>query len=126
MAAARKQKRTLATMRMVYVDFWSALKLSFLVGFVVAVMTVVVMLLLWSLLDRVGLVATLRDFLQSIGGASSASVLANLTFSNVLTFTLVVALLELIVVSALGAIFAALFNLAARVVGGWRVTFGSD
>jgi hypothetical protein len=84
------------------------------------------MMLLWALLDKVGLVSTLRDFLQSIGGASSASVLANLTFSNVLTFTLVVALLELMVVSALGAIFAALFNLATRVVGGWRVTFGSD
>jgi hypothetical protein len=126
MAAASKQKRTLARMRMVYIDFWSALKLSFLVGFVVALVTVVVMMLLWALLDKVGLVSTLRDFLQSIGGASSASVLANLTFSNVLTFTLVVALLELMVVSALGAIFAALFNLATRVVGGWRVTFGSD
>jgi len=126
MAAARKPKRTLATMRMVYVDFWSALKLSFLVGFVVAVITVLLSMLLWSLLDKIGLVSTLRDFLQSIGGASSAGVLANLTFANVLTFTLVVALLELFVVSALGAIFAALFNLATRVVGGWKVTFGSD
>jgi len=126
MVAARKPKRTLATMRMVYVDFWSALKLSFLVGFVVALITVIISLLLWSLLDKIGLVSTLRDFLQSIGGASSASVLANLTFGNVLTFTLVVALLELFVVSALGAIFAALFNLATRVVGGWKVTFGSD
>lgn len=126
MAAARTQKRTLATMRMVYIDFWSALKLSFLVGLVVAVITVIVMMLLWSLMDKIGLVGTLRDFLQSIGGASSAGMLANLTFSNVLTFTLVVALLELIVVAALGAIFAALFNLATRVVGGWKVTFGSD
>ena len=126
MVAARKPKRTLATMRMVYVDFWSALKLSFLVGFVVALITVIISLLLWSLLDKIGLVSTLRDFLQSIGGASSAGVLANLTFGNVLTFTLVVALLELFVVSALGAIFAALFNLATRVVGGWKVTFGSD
>ncbi len=83
-------------------------------------------LLLWSVLARIGLVSTLRQFLDSIGGSSGTSMLANLTFPNVLTFTLVVALLELVVVSALGAIFAALFNLATRVVGGWKVIFGSD
>lgn len=126
MATARKPGHTRATMRMVYIDFWSALKLSFLVGFVVAVVTIVAGLLLWSVLARIGLVSTLRQFLDSIGGSSGTSMLANLTFPNVLTFTLVVALLELVVVSALGAIFAALFNLATRVVGGWKVIFGSD
>jgi ABC-type Fe3+ transport system permease subunit len=125
--AARTKKQTRrAVMRLVYIDFWSALKMSFLVSLIVAAVTVVLMLLLWSVLDRLGLVQTARDLLEGIAGDQGAALVADLTFPNVMTFTLVVAVLELIVVSALGAIAAALFNLATHVVGGWKVTFGSD
>lgn len=125
MTARTKQKKR-APMRLVYIDFWSALKMSFLISLVLAAITVVLALLVWSVLDRVGLVASMSSFLESIAGAQGAALVAGLTFGNVMTFTLVVSVLEVIVVSALGAIFAALFNLATNVVGGWRVTFGSD
>jgi ABC-type Fe3+ transport system permease subunit len=120
-----KQKKR-ATMRLVYIDFWSALKMSFLVSIIVAAITVVIGLLIWAALERFGAVAAASNFLEDIAGEQGASLVAGLTFPNVMTFTLVVALLEVIVVSALGAIFAALFNLAVHVVGGWKVTFGSD
>ena len=108
--SARTNQKKRASMRLVYIDFWSALKMSFLISLVLAVVTVVLTLLV----------------LESIAGAQGAQLVAGLTFGNVMTFTLVVSLLEVIVVSALGAIFAALFNLATNVVGGWKVTFGSD
>jgi ABC-type Fe3+ transport system permease subunit len=122
--ASAQRKR--ATMRLVYIDFWSALKMSFLVSIIVAAITVLISLLVWSLMERTGIVGTVSSFLEDIAGAQGAGLVAGLTFPNVMTFTLVVALLEVIVVSALGAIFAALFNLAVHVVGGWKVTFGSD
>jgi hypothetical protein len=125
MSARTKQKKR-ATMRLVYIDFWSALKMSFLISLVLAVVIVVLTLLLWSVLDKLGLVASMSSFLESIAGAQGAALVSGLTFANVMTFTLVVSLLEVIVVSALGAVFAALFNLATNVVGGWKVTFGSD
>jgi hypothetical protein len=84
------------------------------------------MLLMWSVLERFGAVDAARELLDAVAGAQGAALVADLTFPNVMMFTLVVAVLELIVVSALGAIFAALFNLATHVVGGWKVTFGSD
>ena len=121
-----KPKNRRATMRLVYIDFWSALKMSFLVSIIVAAITVVLSLIVWSLMERFGVVASASAFLEDIAGAQGANLVAGLTFPNVMTFTLVVALLEVIVVSALGAIFAALFNLAVHVVGGWKVTFGSD
>ena len=125
MAARGKQKKR-ASMRLVYIDFWSALKMSFLISLVLAVIIIVLTLLLWSVLERLGLVASMSSFLESIAGAQGAALVSGLTFANVMTFTLVVSLLEVIVVSALGAILAALFNLATNVVGGWKVTFGSD
>ena len=121
-----KAKKRRATMRLVYIDFWSALKMSFLVSIIVAAITVVISLLVWSLMERSGVVSAASGFLEDIAGAQGANLVSGLTFPNVMTFTLVVALLEVIVVSALGAIFAALFNLAVHVVGGWKVTFGSD
>jgi hypothetical protein len=125
MSARTKQKKR-ATMRLDYIDFWSALKMSFLISLVLAAVTVLLALLGWSVLDKVGLVGTMTSFLESVAGAQGASLVSGLTFGNVMTFTLVVAVLEVIVVSALGAIFAALFNLATNVVGGWKVIFGSD
>ena len=126
MPSRSKAKKKRARMRLVYIDFWSALKMSFLLSIIVAAITVLISLLLWSLMDKFGVVASATTFLEDIAGTQGANLVAGLTFPNVMTFTLVVALLEVIVVSALGAIFAALFNLAVHVVGGWKVTFGSD
>jgi Transmembrane domain of unknown function (DUF3566) len=126
MPSRGKAQKKRARMRLVYIDFWSALKMSFLLSSIVAAITVVISLLMWSLMERFGVVASATAFLEDIAGAQGANLVAGLTFPNVMTFTLVVALLEVIVVSALGAIFAALFNLAVHVVGGWKVTFGSD
>lgn len=124
--SARPKQTKRATMRLVYIDFWSALKMSFLVSLILAGITVVLTLIGWGVLDRFGAVASASTFLTSIAGEQGAELVAGLTFPNVLTFTLVVALLEVIVISALGAIFAGLFNLATNVVGGWKVTFGND
>ena len=126
MASRGSKQKKRATMRLVYIDFWSALKISFLVSIIVAVITVALGLGAWWLLDRFGVVGSVSAFLADIAGDQGAALVAGLTFSTVMTFTLVVALLEVIVVSALGAIFAALYNLAVHVVGGWKVTFGSD
>ena len=126
MASRGTKQKKRATMRLVYIDFWSSLKISFLVSIIVAAITVGVGLGVWWLLDRFGVVGSVSAFLADIAGDQGAALVAGLTFSNVMTFTLVVALLEVIVVSALGAIFAALYNLAVHVVGGWKVTFGSD
>ncbi|WP_025156541.1 DUF3566 domain-containing protein [Leifsonia aquatica] len=125
MSARTKQSKR-AVMRLVYIDFWSALKISFLVSLIIAAIIVVLALLLWAALDKFGAVGAAHDFLESVAGAQGAQLVSGLTFPNFMTFTLVVALLELIVVSALGAIVAALFNLATTVVGGWKVTFGGD
>lgn len=123
---ARKKPTKRAIMRLVYIDFWSALKMSFLVSLIVAAVIVVIALVVWQVLEKVGAVASMRTFLESVAGAQGASLVAGLTFGNFMTFTLVVALLELIVVTAMGAILAALFNLATHIVGGWKITFGSD
>ncbi|AGW40592.1 hypothetical protein O159_03770 [Leifsonia xyli subsp. cynodontis DSM 46306] len=123
---AQKKQAKRVSMRLVYIDFWSALKMSFLVSLIVAPFTIVLTLLLWAALERFGALGAASDFLASIAGKKGATLVSDLTFPNVMTFTLVVALLEVIVVSALGAIVAALYNLATNVAGGWKLIFGNE
>ena len=122
--AARTKARQV-TMRLVYIDFWSTLKLSFLVALCVAAVTVVLTFIGWNLLDRTGLISSVTNLLTDIAGSKGTAMLSGLNFQSVMTFTLVIALLQLFVVTALGAIFAALFNLATMVTGGAKVRFGN-
>jgi hypothetical protein len=121
-----KRKKKRVTLRLVFVDAWSSVKLAFLVALALAAVTVVITFFGWNLLASTGLLGSARSLLTDIAGAQGSSLLDGMTFESVMAFTGVVALLELIIVSALGAVFAALFNLAVRVVGGAKVGFGSD
>ncbi|MFF1634572.1 DUF3566 domain-containing protein [Leifsonia sp. NPDC058248] len=123
---AGKRGSNRVTMHLVYIDFWSAVKLSFLVALCVAAVTIVVALLAWNLLERTGIIDSVRSLFTDIAGDNGSALFAGLNFQSVLSYTLVVALLELIVVTALGAIVAALFNLASRMTGGAKVGFGKD
>jgi hypothetical protein len=124
--STKRKKKKRVTLRLVFVDAWSSVKLAFLVAFVLAAVTVVIAFFGWSLLASTGLLGSARSLLTDIAGAQGSSLLDGMTFESVMAFTGVVALLELIIVTALGAVFAALFNLAVRVVGGAKVGFGSD
>ncbi|WP_431278193.1 DUF3566 domain-containing protein [Leifsonia poae] len=124
MSTNRKKKRV--TLRLVFIDAWSSVKLAFLVALALAAVTMVVTFFAWSLLASTGLLDTARSLLTDIAGAQGSSLLDGMTFNSVMAFTGVVSLLELIIVTALGAVFAALFNLAVRVTGGAKVGFGND
>jgi len=124
MSARKKKKRV--TLQLVFIDAWSSVKLAFLVGLALAAVTVIVSFLGWNLLSGTGLLDTARSLLSDIAGAQGSELLGGLNTQSVMAFTGVVALLELIIVTALGAVFAALFNLAIRVTGGAKVGFGSD
>ena len=124
MGKPRASKRV--TMHLVYIDFWSSVKLSFLVALCVAAVTIVVSLLGWNLLERTGIIDSVQALFTDIAGDKGSALFAGLNFQGVVSFTIVIALLELIVVTALGAIVAALFNLASRMTGGAKVGFGKD
>jgi hypothetical protein len=120
----RKNKRV--NLQLVFIDAWSCLKIAFLIALALAAVTVVVTFAGWNLFVRTGLLDNLSNLLIDIAGAHGSSLVSGMTLQTVMAFTGVVALLELIVVTTLGAVFAALFNLAVRVTGGAKVAFDND
>lgn len=126
---ARKSTRQTAgkqvRLRLVYVDFWSAVKLSFLGAVALAIVTIVSFFLIHMVLQATGALTKADEFLGGItsGDLSISSILG---LPQVMAFAAVVAILNLIVFTVLGAVVAGLYNLAVKVTGGILVGFTSN
>ncbi|MEW1708696.1 DUF3566 domain-containing protein [Microbacterium sp. NPDC089190] len=111
-------------LRLVYIDFWSAVKLSFLVAVALAIVTVVSYFLIYLVVSAT-LLTKLDEFFTSFtdGGATLSQYIA---LPQVMAFAAIVAILNLVVVTVLGAVMAGIYNLAVKVTGGLLVGFTSN
>ena len=112
-------------LRLVYVDFWSAVKFSFLVSLCAAIVGVVSMVLIYTVLISTGVLAKLDQLMMDIVG-DQMSILDLLGFGQVVTFALIVGILNVIVGTAFGAVGALIYNLLVRVLGGFQLGFTSN
>ena len=110
-------------LKLVYIDFWSALKLSFLLAICLGIVTVVSAILLWIVLNSTGIFIDLDGLLADILNDPEFSIAEDFSFARVLTFAGIIAAVNVVVFTALGAISAVLYNLAARITGGLHVGF---
>lgn len=123
--ARKSNRRPLAKqvrLRLVYIDFWSAVKLSFLVAVALAVISIVVTFLVHTVLSSTGIFEKINALVQDVAG-SSGDLTSVLSLGNVMGFAIVAALLDLVVITALGAIVAVLYNLSVKITGGLLVGF---
>jgi hypothetical protein len=123
----RKAQRQPATkqvrLKLVYIDFWSAVKLSFLVMVCAGIVLVVASILIWIVLQSTGVFSGVDKLLQDILGQADFSVTAAFGLAQVALFAVIVAVLNIVIGTALGAIMSALYNLSVRVTGGLLVGF---
>ena len=123
----RKEQRKVATkqvrLKLVYLDFWSVVKLSFLIWLCLGIALVVATVLVWIVLNSTGIFGKLDDTLKDIVGDPDFHVANSFGLIQVGVFSLVVALLNTIVGTVLGAISALLYNLSVRFTGGLLVGF---
>lgn len=112
-------------LRLVYVDFWSAVKLSFLAAVALAVVTIVSFFLVFIVVQTTGLIDQVDGLFKSFsdGGISIRNFIG---LPQVMAFAAVVAILNLIVITVLGAVMAGIYNLAVKVTGGLLVGFTSN
>ncbi len=103
--STRKTSGKQVRLRLVYVDFWSAVKLSFLGAVALAVVTMVAFFLIFLVLQATGIMKTAEGFLLGITG--NEFVLSEVVgLPQVMAFAAVVAILNLIVFTVLGAVVA--------------------
>jgi hypothetical protein len=126
----RKSQRQVATkqvrLKLVYIDFWSAVKFSFLVAVCLGIILVVATLLLWIVLNSTGIFGSLDGILQDILGQPEFSIASSFSLGQTALFAIVVAILNIVVGTALGAIAALLYNFSVRLTGGLLVGFTNN
>lgn len=121
--SSRKPRSKQVRLRLVYIDFWSAIKLSFLAAIVVAIVTVVSFFLIFMIIDTMHIIDKFDEF---ITGFADIQISSFIGLPQVMAFAGVLAILNLIVVTVLGAVLAGIYNLAVKVSGGLLVGFTSN
>ncbi|AKV87009.1 DUF3566 domain-containing protein [Microbacterium sp. NPDC089320] len=123
--STRKTGGKQVRLRLVYVDFWSAVKLSFLGAVALAIVTMVSFFLIFLVLQATGILTQADEFIGTITDNSvRISEVAGLP--QVMAFAAVVSILNLIVFTVLGAVIAGIYNVAVKVTGGLLVGFMSN
>ncbi|TFC09513.1 DUF3566 domain-containing protein [Cryobacterium algoritolerans] len=112
-------------LKLVYIDFWSAVKLSFLIALCLGIVTIVATFLVFTVLNGTGIFEKVDALYADIAG-SSADLASILSIGNVMGFAVVVAILNTVVITALGAVYAVLYNLSVKITGGLLVGFTNN
>jgi uncharacterized membrane protein YbhN (UPF0104 family) len=107
----------------VYIDVWSLVKLSFLVWLCLGIVLVVASILIWVVLFSTGIFDTLDETLRDVIGDENFAIADRFGIGQVALFAFIVAALNTIVGTALGAIGGFLYNLSVRFTGGLLVGF---
>jgi len=126
----RKSQKPVATkqvrLKLVYVDFWSTVKLSFLVAVSLGIVLIVAVVLIYLVLQSTGIFGKIDSLLQDILTDPDFSIAANYSLLQVTFFALIIAVLNTVVGTALGAITSILYNFSVRLTGGLLVGFTNN
>ena len=126
----KKAKRPVGTrqvrLRLVYVDFWSMVKLSFLIALAGSIVIVVETALVWVILNQTGVFGEIDSLLKDVTGQNNYSIMDQFSLVQVLGFSIVVGILNVVVGTVLGAIVSVLYNLSVRITGGLLVGFTNN
>jgi hypothetical protein len=118
-SASAKQVR----LKLVYLDFWSVVKFSFLIWLCLGIVLIVAAVLVWIVLSSTGIFDTLNGLLRDILGQDNFSITDTFGLGQVVLFSFVIAVLNTVTGTILGAIGSLLYNLSVRFTGGILVGF---
>lgn len=118
-----------ARLRLTRIDPWSVMKTAFLLAIAFGVVTVVSVIMVWSVLGAAGVWDSINQTIQeSIGGTETANfdIENYVGTSRVVGFTMLVAAVDVVLLTAIATLGAFLYNMAAALLGGIEVTLAED
>lgn len=123
LAASGPRRVRLAISR---VDPWSVMKLSFLMSVAIGIMIVVATAVVWFALDSLQVFATIEGLVVEILADSDFDLMQYVQFDRVISVSTLVAVVDIVLITALATIGAFLYNITAALVGGIHVTMTDE
>jgi spore maturation protein SpmB len=109
------------------IDVWSAAKVGFYISIALAIATLVGAFLVWLVLANSGVLGSVGGLLSSIlGEGSNVDLESDFALGNVMSTAGSIALLNIVLTTALTTVWAAIFNLIGKLVGGVSLTFTNN
>jgi len=102
-------------LKLTRINFWSAIRMGFVVTIALGIGTILAFLILWVVLSAVG-----------VTNALSSQVGIQLNLASVLSAGLTLAVFNIVLGTLLAGVYAAIFNLVARITGGLSVGFTNN
>ena len=131
---SKKSKKTIAGPRRVRlaltrVDPWSVMKASFLLSFAAGIMLIVATAVVWFMLDAMHVFSTIEELVKTVAGERSntfSAIVAYLELPRALAVSTIVAVVDIVLVTALTTLGAFLYNITATLVGGIHLTLADE
>lgn len=110
------------------IDPWSVAKIAFMLSLALGIVIVVAVGVVWYTLDTLGVFQTLaRNVNDVIGGSQSTfDLMSVLDFSRVMGVAVIIASVEIVLISILTTLFAVIYNLSVGLTGGIEVVLSDD
>lgn len=117
-----------AQLRLVQIDAWSVMKTAFMLSIALGIVLVAATAIIWSVLGAAGVWDSINSIVQqAVGGNGEPfDIRQYVGTSRVLGLTTVIAVLDVILITAIATLGAFLYNLTAALLGGIEVTLAED
>ncbi|PYC87542.1 hypothetical protein C7C46_04310 [Streptomyces tateyamensis] len=127
--AAGRMRR--ARLRITRADPWSVMKVSFLLSLAVGIIMIVAAAVLWTTLDAMGVFDSIGKTLKDVTGSGASgsggvNIMDYVGFGKVLTFTALIAVVDVVLLTALSTLAAFIYNAAAGFTGGIELTLTEE
>ncbi|MFE7765152.1 DUF3566 domain-containing protein [Streptomyces sp. NPDC057438] len=118
-----------ARLRVAKADPWSVMKVSFLLSIALGICTVVAAAVLWMVMNAMGVFSTVGATISEATGSNESNgfdLQSFLSLPNVLVFTTIIAVIDVVLATALATLGAFIYNISAAFVGGIELTLAED
>jgi hypothetical protein len=108
------------------IDPWSIMKLAFLLSVAIGIMTVVATIVVWYSLNSLGTFATIQEFMVETLGPQAVNLTQFVQFERMVSLATLIALVNIVLLTAIATIMAMLYNITAALVGGIHLTLTDE
>ena len=121
--AARRVRLTVSR-----VDPWSAMKISFLLSVALGIAGVVMVFVLWTILAGMGVFDQVNGIVGQVvqDGQQRFDIMDFIGLGRVLSLSIVIAVIDVILITAIATLGAFLYNVSSALVGGVQLTLTDD
>ncbi len=117
-----------ARLRLTHIDPWSVMKTAFLLSIAIGIVTVVAVGIVWSVLGAAGVWDSINRAVADVAGDTGGEFAIEdyLGTSRIMGITMLLAVVDVFLITVVATLGAFLYNLAAALLGGLEVVFAEE